>query len=88
MQTIEVWVALGEDGNHEVATDEQTALDRLVDASDEDLSGTACRLVRLNVTMADPHAADDDDQTDKIVDVAVPDDAGRVVDVEVEVESE
>ena len=84
MPTIEVWVVLGEDGSCEVATDEDTALERLIDGSSEDLAGTVCRVVKLNVTMADPRYPDDDDKTDKAVDVAVPDDAGRIVEVESE----
>jgi hypothetical protein len=76
MPTVEVWVVLGEDGSCEVATDEDTALARLKDGSDDDLVGTACRVVRLNVTMSEPRYRDDDDETDKAVDVPVPDDAG------------
>ena len=99
MPTFAVWVALGKNGNWDVGTDEDTALERLIDGSDEDLTGTACRLVKLSVTMADPHETDDDDdddeedddeedddddETDKVVNVAVPDDAGRIVEVEME----
>jgi hypothetical protein len=73
---------LGENGNCEVATDENTALDRLRDGSSEDLAGTACRVVRLNVSMSDPRYRDDDEKTDKAVDVAIPDDAGRIVELE------
>jgi hypothetical protein len=87
MPTIEVWLVLSEDGSYEVATDEQTALDRLVDAADEDLAGTVCRIVKLNVTMADTRTPADEDETeqaDKAVDVTVPDDAGSIVEVEIE----
>jgi hypothetical protein len=87
MPTIEVWLVLGEDGSYEAATDEQTALDRLVEEADEDLAGTVCRVVKLNVTMADTRAPEDEDETDqpdKAVDVTVPDDAGSIVEVEIE----
>lgn len=82
MPTIQVWVALGEDGNYEVATDEDSARERLRDGSSDDLAGTACRVVQLNITMGDPRYRDDDDETDKAVDVAIPDGAGRVIDLE------
>jgi hypothetical protein len=84
MPTVEVWVVLGEDGSCEVATDEDTALERLKYGSGDDLVGTACRVVRLNVTMSEPRYSDDDDETDKAVDVRVPDDAGRIVEIETE----
>ena len=81
MPTIEVWVVLGEDGRYEAATDEDTAIERLQDGSGEDLAGTACRVVKLNVRMSEPPYRDDDDETDKAVDVTVPDDAGRIVEL-------
>ncbi len=37
-------------------------------------------VVKLNVAMSEPRE-DDDGKTDKEVDVAVPDDAGRIVEV-------
>lgn len=82
MPTIEVWIALGEDGGFEVATDEDTAIERLQDGSGEDLAGTTCRVVRLNVTLSEPRYRDDDDDADKPVHVSVPDDAGRIVELE------
>jgi hypothetical protein len=84
MPIIEVWVVLGEDGDCEVATDEYTARERLMDGSDENLTGTACRVVKLNVTMSEPRYRDDDDgdETDKAVNVTIPDDVGRVVELE------
>jgi hypothetical protein len=82
MSTVEVWVALGEGGIYEVATDDYTALERLKEGSDEELAGTLCRVVKLNVTMDDPHPPADVDKPDKAFDVAVPDDAGRIVEVE------
>lgn len=82
MPMIEVWVVLGEDGGYEVATNEDAAIERLQEGSGEDLTGTACRVVRLNVTISEPRYRDDDDETDKAVDVTVPDDAGRIVDLE------
>jgi hypothetical protein len=84
MPTVEVWVVLGENGNCEVATDEDTALGRLKDGSDDDLVGTACRVVKLNVTMSEPRYRDDDDEVDEPVYVTVPDDAGRIVEIETE----
>jgi hypothetical protein len=81
MPTIEVWIALGEDGGYEVATDEDTAVGCLRDGSGEDLAGTVCRVVKLNVTMTEPRYRDDDD-TDKPFDVMLPDDAGRIVELE------
>ena len=81
MPTIEVWVVLGEDGSYEAAADEDTAFDRLMEESDEDLAGKTCRVVKLNVTMSDPQ---DDNESGRAVDVAVPDDAGQTVEVETE----
>jgi hypothetical protein len=34
--------------------------------------------------MSEPRYRDDDDETDKAVDVPVPDDAGRIVEIETE----
>lgn len=84
MPTVGVWVVLGENGNCEVATDVETALERLKDGSDDDLVGTACRVVKFNVTMSEPRYRDDDDEIDEPVDVTVPDDAGRIVEIETE----
>lgn len=49
-----ICIVMGESGDYEVATDEYTALDRLKDGSGEDLAGTVCRIVQLNVTMSEP----------------------------------
>jgi hypothetical protein len=65
-----------------VATDADTALERLIDGSGDDLVGTACRVIRLNFTMSEPRCRDDDDEIDKTVDVTVPADAGRIVEIE------
>ena len=72
---------MSEDGDCEVATDEDTAIERLIDGSGDDLAGTACRVVKLNVTMSLPHVPDDDESDRPAVDVAVavPDSAGRIV---------
>jgi hypothetical protein len=85
MPTVEVWVVLGENGSCEVATDAETALERLIDGSADDLAGTACRVIRLNVTMSEPRYRDDEDEIeiDKAVDVTAPDDAGRIVEIEI-----
>jgi hypothetical protein len=79
-RTVEVWVALDANGGYEVATDEDTAIEHLKDGSDDDLAGTACRVVKLNVTMSEPRYRDDgDDETDKgAVDVKIPDDASLI----------
>jgi hypothetical protein len=86
MPTVEVWVVLDQNGSCEVATDADTALERLIDGSGDDLVGTACRIIRLNVTMSKPRYRDDDDEIDdeidKTVEVTVPDDAGRIVEIE------
>jgi hypothetical protein len=84
MPTIEVWVALGEDGGYEVATDEDAAKERLQDGSGDDLTETACRVVKLNITMSEPRYRDDDDETDKAVEVTIPDGAGRIIEVKTE----
>ena len=65
-----------------VATDADTALERLIDGSGDDLVGTACRVISLNVTMSEPRCRDDDDEIDKTVDVTVPDDGRRIVEIE------
>jgi len=72
---------MSEDGDCEVATDEDTAIERLIDGSGDDLAGTVCRVVKLNVTMSLPHVPDDDESDRPAVDVAVavPDGAGRIV---------
>jgi hypothetical protein len=87
MPSVEVWVVLSEKGRCEVATDADTALERLIDGYIVDLVGTACRVIRLNVTMSKPRYRDDDDdeideEIDQTVDVTVPDDAGRIVEIE------
>jgi hypothetical protein len=81
MPTVEIWIAMSEDGDYEVATDEDTAIERLIDGSGDDLAGTVCRVVKLNVTMSLPHVPDDDESDRPAVDVtvAVPDGAGRIV---------
>jgi hypothetical protein len=82
MPIVEIWIATSENGGYEVATDDDTAIENLKDGSGEDLAGTACRVVKLNVTMSEPRYRDDDDETDKAVDVTIPDDAGRIVELE------
>jgi hypothetical protein len=48
----------------------------------DDLSGATCRVLKLNVTMSEPRYRDNDHETDKAVDVMVPDDAGHIVELE------
>lgn len=87
MPTVDVWVVLNENGSYEVATDAQTAFERLIGGSGDDLAGTTCRIIRLNVTMSEPRYRDDEDEIeieiDKTLDVTVPDDAGRIVEIEI-----
>jgi len=82
MPTVEVWIAMSENGDCEVATDEDTAIERLLDRASDDLDGTVCRVVKLNVTMSLPHEPDDDESDGPEVDVLVSDDAGGVVEIE------
>jgi hypothetical protein len=81
MPTVEVWITMSENGDCEVATDEDTAIERLIDGTDDDLAGTVCRVVKLNVTMSEPF---DGKGSCAAVDIGVPDDAGRIVEVETE----
>ena len=37
-KTVEVWIVMGENGDYEVAPDEDAALERLIDGSSEDLA--------------------------------------------------
>jgi hypothetical protein len=78
MPTVEVWIAMGENAGCEAATDEDSAIDRLKEGSDEDLAGTVCRVVKLNVTMSEPLA---ENGSGAAVDVTVKDDAGHNVEV-------
>ena len=80
---VEVWIVMGENGDYEVAPDEDTALERLIDGSSEDLAGTVCRIVQLNVTISEPFA---ENGSGAAVDVVVPDDAGRTDEIEIETE--
>ncbi len=84
MPSVEIWIAMDENGGYEVASDEDSAIDRLIDGSSDDLDGTVCRVVKLNVTMSLPHERDGDGESDKAVDLAVPDDAGRTEKLEME----
>ena len=77
-KTVTVCIVMGESGDYEVATDEDTALERLKDGSDEDLAGTVCRFVQLNVTMSEPFG---ENGSGAAVDVVVPDNAGRTAEV-------
>jgi len=81
MPTVEVWIAMSENGDCEVATDEETAIERMIDGSDENLAGTVCRVVKLNITMSEPSG---ENGSDAAVDVMVPDEAGRTEEVQTE----
>lgn len=85
MPTVEVWIAMSERGECGVGTDEDSAIESLLEGSADDSAETVCRVVKLNVTMALPHGPDDDDEADgPAVDVVVPDGAGSIVEVETE----
>jgi len=84
MPSVEIWIAMSENGDCEVATDEDTAIERMIDRSGNDLAGTVCRVVKFNVTMSLPHEPDDYELDGPSVDVVVPDDAGRIVEIEIE----
>ena len=62
MPTVEVWVVLDQNGSCEVATDADTALERLIDGSGDDLVRTECRVIRLDVTMSEPRYRDDEEE--------------------------
>jgi hypothetical protein len=83
MWTVEIWVALDENGHHVVATEPDEALENLKSNSAVNLNKTVCRVVKLNITMSEPRHRDDvDDETDKPVDVTILDDAGRIVPID------
>jgi hypothetical protein len=86
MPTVEVWIAMSEKGECGVGTDEDSAIESLLEGSADDSAETVCRVVKLNVTLALPHEADgnDDEADGPAVDVVVPDGAGSVVEVETE----
>jgi hypothetical protein len=69
---IEVWIAMNEAGDYEVAKDE----DDVVDLWNENVGGLSRRLVRLRVTMSAPTVTE--------ADVNVPEEAGRAVNVEID----
>jgi hypothetical protein len=81
MPALEVWIAMSEDGGCEVATDEATAIENLKHGSDDDLTGTVCRIVKLNVTMSESF---DENGSGAAVDVKVPHGAGCVVEIELD----
>ncbi len=81
MPSVEIWIVMGEDRDCEVATDGMIALDRWkAEFGGEDAA--TCRVVKLNVITSPPHAPDDDGSDGPAVDVVVPDDAGRIEEVE------
>jgi hypothetical protein len=69
---IEVWIAMNEAGDYEVAKDE----DDVVDLWNENVGGLSRRLVRLRVTMSAPAVTE--------ADVNVPEEAGQAVNVEID----
>jgi hypothetical protein len=72
MTSIEVWIAMNEDGDYEVAKDE----DDVVDLWNENVGGLSRRLVKLKVTMSAPVITE--------ADVNVPEEAGHAVNVEID----
>jgi hypothetical protein len=70
MTSIEVWIAMNEDGDYEVAKDE----DEVVDLWNENVGGLSRRLVRLRVRMSAPVVTE--------ADVNVREEAGQTVNVE------
>ena len=68
--TVEIWIAMNEDGDYVVVKDESEALEQLIN----DCGGYHCRIVKLAVTMAPPRA------TEATVDV--PDEAGETTKIE------
>lgn len=68
---IEVWIAMNESGEYEVAADEDDAIERL----DQKHGFQLRRLVRLKVVMSPPEVTE--------LDVVVPDEAGQTVKVDV-----
>jgi hypothetical protein len=69
---IEVWIVMNEDGDYEVGPDQDTAVERF----DESKAGSMRRLVQLKVSMSAPSVTE--------VDVALPDEAGQIVNVEID----
>jgi hypothetical protein len=72
MTSIEVWIAMNEDGDYEVAKDE----DDVVDLWNENVGGLSRRLVKLKITMSAPVITE--------ADVNVPEEAGHAVNVEID----
>jgi hypothetical protein len=72
MTSIEVWIAMNEDGDYEVAKDE----DDVVDLWNENVGGLSRRLVKLRVTMSAPVVTE--------ADVNVPEEAGQTVNIEID----
>jgi hypothetical protein len=72
MTSIEVWIAMNEDGDYEVAKDE----DDVVDLWNENVGGLSRRLVKLRVTMSAPVVTE--------ADVNVSEEAGQAVNIEID----
>jgi hypothetical protein len=69
---IEVWIAMNEDGDYVVGTDENEASERF----DEQIGGFARRVAKLNVKMAPPVIEE--------IEVDIPDTAGETIEVAAE----
>jgi hypothetical protein len=67
MKTCEVFIAMNEDGDWIVETDESDAMSKL----QEDAGGYHCRIVKLTVKMAPPVMTE--------AEITVPDEAGQTV---------
>jgi hypothetical protein len=71
-KTCEMWIAMMEDGDWVVATDESEALSKLA----EDVGGYTARVVKVTVKMAPPIIPE--------VEVEVPEEAGTTSEIETE----
>lgn len=70
-QTIEIYIAMNEDGGYVAATDESEALEMLE-------GGYRARVVKLKVKMAPPEVNE--------AEIDIPDEAGKTEEVEIEAE--
>ena len=73
IKTIEIFVAMNEDGDYETGIDDSDARDRL----EENWGGASVRIVKLKVTMSPPQVIEGPT-------VTVPDDAGKTIEAEAE----
>ena len=72
-KTIEIFIAINEDGDYETGIDDSDAHDRL----EENWGGASVRIVKLKVTMSPPQVIEGPT-------VTVPDDACKTIEAEAE----